>query len=47
MKKIKQFYKEHRVFTILMAVVIVCVVLIVTILIQCFYVGNGADKYGT
>ena len=46
MKKIKQFYKEHRVFTILMAVVIVCVVLIVTILIQCFYVGNGADKYG-
>lgn len=46
MKKIKQFYKEHRVFTILMAVVIVCVILIVTVLIQCFYVGNGTDKYG-
>lgn len=46
MKKIKKFYKEHRVFTILMAVVIVCVILIVTVLIQCFYVGNGNDKYG-
>lgn len=46
MKKIKRFYKEHRVFTILMAVVIVCVILIVTVLIQCFYVGNGSDKYG-
>lgn len=46
MKKIKQFYKEHRVFTILMAIVIVCVVLIATVLVQCFYVGNGDDKYG-
>ncbi len=46
MKKIKRFYKEHRIFTILMAVVLVCVVLIATVLIQCFYVGNGSDKYG-
>lgn len=46
MKKIKQFYKEHRVFTILMAIVIVCVILIATVLIQCFYIGNGTDKYG-
>lgn len=46
MKKIKQFYKEHRVFTILMAVVIVCAIIIITVLIQCFYVGNGTDKYG-
>lgn len=46
MKSIKKFYKEHRVFTILMAIVIVCVVLITTVLIQCFYIGNGSDKYG-
>ena len=46
MKKIKRFYKEHRIFTILMAVVLVCVVLIITVLVQCFYVGNGSDKYG-
>ena len=45
MNKIKKFYKEHRIFTILMAVVIVCLVLIITILVQCFYVGNS-DKYG-
>lgn len=46
MNKIKKFYKEHRIFTILMAVVLVCIVLIATVLIQCFYVGNGSDKYG-
>lgn len=46
MKSIKKFYREHRVFTILMAIVIVCIILIVTVLIQCFYVGNGSDKYG-
>ncbi len=46
MKKIKKFYKEHRVFTILMAIVLVCMIVIITVLIQCFYVGNGTDKYG-
>lgn len=46
MNKIKRFYQEHRIFTILMAVVLVCVVIIATVLIQCFYVGNGSDKYG-
>lgn len=46
MKKMKKFYKEHRVFTILMAIVIVCAILIATVLIQCFYVGNGKNKYG-
>ncbi len=45
-KNIKKFYQEHRIFTILISVVIVCLVLIVTVLIQCFYVGNGTDKYG-
>jgi len=46
MKKIKKFYKEHRVFTILMAIVIVCLILIITVLVQIFYFGNGNDKYG-
>ena len=46
MKKIKRFYKEHRVFTILMSVLLVCMILIATVLIQCFYVGSGSDKYG-
>lgn len=46
MNKIKKFYKEHRVFTILMAIVIVCAILMATVLIQCFYIGNGTDKYG-
>ena len=45
MKNIKKFYKEHRIFSILMAVVIVCVILLCTLLIQCFYSGNK-DKYG-
>lgn len=45
MKGIKRFYKEHRIFIILMSVVIVCVVLIGTLLFQCFYSG-GTDKYG-
>ena len=46
MKKIKRFYKEHRVFTILMSIVIVCLILIITVLVQIFYFGNGNDKYG-
>lgn len=45
MKNIIKFYKEHRIFTILMAIVIVCLVLITTVLIQCFG-ANGSDKYG-
>lgn len=46
MKRIKKFYREHRVFTILMAIILVCVIIISTILIQCFYIGKGTDKYG-
>lgn len=46
MKKLKEIYQEHRIFTILMAVVLVCIVIIATVLIQCFYIGNGTDKYG-
>lgn len=46
MNKIKKFCKEHRIFIILMAVVVACLILIATVLIQCFYVGNGSDKYG-
>lgn len=46
MKKIIKFYKEHRIFTILMSIVLVCLILIITVLIQVFHSGNG-DKYGT
>lgn len=46
MKKLKRIYTEHRVFAILMALVIVCFVLIGTVLMQCFYVGGNKDKYG-
>lgn len=47
MKKIKNFYKTHRIFVILMAVALVCLILIGTILIRYFYVNDGSDKYGT
>lgn len=46
MKKILKFFKTHRVFTMLMAIVLVCGIVIFTVLIQCFYVGNGVDNYG-
>ena len=46
MKKLKRAYTEHRVFIILMSLVIICFVLIGTILFQCFYVGGNKDKYG-
>ena len=46
MKKIKKFYREHRVFTILMAIAIVCAIIIGTVVFQCFYVGNDTSKYG-
>lgn len=46
MKRIKKFYNEHRVFTILMAIVIVCIILMATVLIQCFYVDGDKGKYG-
>ena len=45
MKKIKRFFREHRVFTILMSLVLVCFILIGTLLFQVFYNGS-ADKYG-
>ena len=45
MKKIKRFFREHRVFTILMSLVLVCFILIGTLLVQVFYNGS-ADKYG-
>ena len=37
MKKLGKFVKTHRVFTILMAVVLVCVILIATVLFRLFY----------
>ena len=46
MKKVKKIFKEHRIFTMLMAIVVVCLVLIITVLINVFYMGNGSNKYG-
>ena len=45
MKKLGKFFKEHRVFTILMAVVLVCVILIATVLFRLFY-DSKKGKYG-
>ena len=44
-KKLKRFYKEHRIFIILMSVVLVCLIVIGGIAINFFHNGNG-DKYG-
>lgn len=46
MKKFKKFYNEHRVFSILMAIAIVCLILMATVLIKCFYSGSDKGKYG-
>ena len=46
MKNVKKIFKEHRIFTMLMAIVVVCLVLIITVLINVFYMGNGSNKYG-
>ena len=47
MKKIGKFLKEHRIFTMLMAIVVVCLVLIITVLINVFGgFGEDANKYG-
>lgn len=45
MKKIGKFLKEHRIFTILMAIVVVCMVLIITVLINVF--GGFLDDNGS
>ena len=48
MKKIGKFFKEHRIFTMLMAIVIVCFVLIMTVLISVFGgIGNDSNKHGS
>ena len=46
MKKIKEFYNENRVFTILMGIVIICVVLIASVMLKYFFFGNGSNPYG-
>ena len=46
MKKIKDFYKNNRLFSILLIILIICIFLICFILIKCFYIGNGKSKYG-
>lgn len=41
MASLKKFYNEHRIFVILMAVVIVCFILILIFLLRYFYFGVG------
>lgn len=42
----KKFYKENRVYVILMGVVLVCFIIIGIFLLKYFYYGSGATKYG-
>ncbi len=42
----KSFYKENRVFSILMIVAASCLLVIVSFLIIYFFKGQGTDKYG-
>ena len=46
MKKIKEFYNENRVFTILMGVVLICVILILAVMLKYFFFGNSSSPYG-
>lgn len=42
----KQFYKENRVFSILMLIVAVCLVLIIGVMLKYFFFGNSSSPYG-
>lgn len=42
----KQFYKENRVFTILMAIVAVCVLIMIGIILKYVFFGNSSNPYG-
>ena len=46
MDKLKKFYKENRVFIILMGIVLVCVAIIVFILARYVLNSNTNNKYG-
>ena len=43
----KKFFKENRIFVIMMGIVLVCFIIIVSLLFVYFYRGNSKDKYGT
>lgn len=51
MKRIKKFYKEHRVFIILLSIMLVGLILIATVLMQAFYSSGDSDdpeaQYGS
>ena len=42
----KKFYKENRVFAILMLIVAVCIILMVFVMLKYFLFGNNASPYG-
>ena len=43
----KKFFKENRIFVIMMGIVLVCLVIILSLLFVYFYKGNSKDKYGS
>lgn len=43
----KRFFRENRVFAVLMLIVIICFLIIFALLIRYFYSGTSNDKYGT
>ncbi len=42
----KQFYKENRVFSILMIIVAICAILIIGVMLKYFFFGNSSSPYG-
>lgn len=46
MEKLKKFYYENRVFAILMIVAIVCIVLMLILSLNYFFMGINKSKYG-
>lgn len=42
----KDFYRQNRIFVILMGIVLTCLIIIAALLLVYFYNGNAKDKYG-
>ncbi len=43
---LKKFYRENRIFVLMMGVVLICLIIITSLLLVYFYKGNSKDKYG-
>ncbi len=42
----KQFYKENRVFSILMLIVAICLIIMIGVALKYFFFGNSSSPYG-